>query len=67
MSSLILKFLAIWCLLKLLMFLQELSKTVAKLAEDGKVLSQILSFHLSHYVFASNSNITFLSSYFEIF
>lgn len=47
------------------MFLQELAKTVAKLAEDGKVLSQVWSFDLSHYVFAPN--IAFLSSYLDIF
>lgn len=36
--------------MKLFMSLQELAKTVAKLAEDGKVLPQILAVHLSHYV-----------------
>ena len=55
---LILKFLALCTLLKFLFFLQELAKTVAKLAEDGKVLSHVLSvnllsscFHLKYCLF----------------
>jgi len=43
---LILKFLELCTLLKFLFFLQELAKTVAKLAEDGKVLSHVLSVNL---------------------
>ena len=62
---LILKFLALCTLLKFLFFLQELAKTVAKLAEDGKVLSMFCLFTFYRRVFTSN--IAFLSSSLGIF